>query len=167
MASTPQPANNLLAVVQILFATLVVITPIMGLYSGLERLTINNYLKNGIRAEASVGGITAQYFRRYTTYTARVSFFTAAPEGEIIGDLIITDTSRLLNKKVVNQLLDEETVLYLAEDPEKKVVFERSLQPENWSASQSFKSFVILLILTIISFAGLKYLERKPVAKKG
>jgi hypothetical protein len=166
MASTPPPANNLLAAAQIVFATLVVITPIVGLYSGIERLAVNNYLKNGIRAEASVGDIKAEYYRRYTTYRAEVSFFTAPPAGEIMGDLIMTDISRFLNKTTANQLSDQETVVYLAKDPEKKVVFEHSLQTENLNPIQSLKSFTILLILTIISFVGLKYLERKPVAKK-
>ncbi len=151
-------------VAMISFVVLLVITPIVALYTLIERQSIQNYRNNGVVVSASVGDVYAEYYRRYTVYTAEVQFFTEGGMSE--GELVTTEISQFLNKETVSQLGDEENVVYLPKDPEKKVVFEKSLDPANFSRLQRWNLSLILLLGTILSFGAMKLVQKKESQKK-
>jgi hypothetical protein len=144
---------------QILFILLLVITPIIAIWTATIQKTIYDYKKNGIVVEATVGDTEITYFRRYTTYYTDVSFFTEG--GVLDGRLVTTQVHDLMHKKVFESLNTKENVVYLKDDPEKKVVFEKSLQPENFSRVQSWNLTIYLLIATVLSFIVMRLLMKK------
>ncbi len=144
---------------QILFAVLVVITPIMAIWTATIQKTIYDYKKNGIVVEATVGDTEITNYRRYSTYYTDVSFFTEG--GVLDGELVTTQVYNLLHKDVVNGLQEKENVVYLKDDPENAVVFQKSLQPENFSRVQSWNLSIYLAIATVVSFVLMRLLMKK------
>ena len=144
---------------QILFAVLIIITPIMAIWTATIKKTINDYKKNGVVVEATVGDVEVRHFRRYTTYFVDVNFFTTG--GVLDGELVSTEINDLLHKKVVESLQEKENVVYLKDDPEQKIVFEKSLQPENFSRVQRWDLSIYLAIATLITFVLMRILMKK------
>lgn len=144
---------------QVLFSTLVVLTPIIGFYTGWQQKMIHEYKTNGVVVEATVGEVSAQYHRRYTLYTVDVSFFT---DGDVLDGAYVSGEVRdVVNRIVVESLQEKEQVVYLKNDPEKKVIFEKSLHSEYWAPIQKWNLTIYLGIGTVVSFVWMRLLRKK------